>query len=69
MHEVDSAIPVDPLNVRVLCKGIEFFNRERHVADAVELSKVVVNNLGHGKDRSPASLVFVLDVCFSVAMS
>ena len=69
MHEVDGAIPVDPFDIRVLCKSIEFFDRDRHVADVVELSKVVVNSLGDGKDRSTASLVLVLDVCFCVAMS
>ena len=69
LHEEDGAIPVDPLNISVLCESIEFFNRERYVADVVELSKVVVNSLGDGKDRSTAGLVLVLDVCLCFVMS
>lgn len=69
LHKEDGTIPVDPLNVRILCESIEFLNRERHVADVVELSKVVVNSLGDGKDRSTAGLVLVLDVCLCFEMS
>ena len=52
MHEEDGAIPVDPFNIRVLCESIEFFHRERHVADVVELSNVVDDKKKGGEEAT-----------------